>query len=156
MARNQSRNTAGTGDRLTGWLKMAGPSGSLWLTTSPAGQPRAGCPGPQPGSCWRSSGRKNSKVRDIELAPACRAAAGLGMRAPRNISIRICRTLNIKAILPEFQLLNRLKTLEKLHTQQYVFCGEEALLELMGLYFQLCSFPKIYTIICGLHSCFQL
>lgn len=134
-----------------GWQGPQGPSGSSPLQQ---GHPKQGAQGHSQAAAGDPLEGRTPRWETLNLHQHAEQLQALGcmlITAPR-----ICRTLNIKTILSEFQLLNRLKTLEKLHVLQCVFCGEEALLELMGLYFQLCSFPKIYTIICGLHSCFQL
>lgn len=75
-------------------------------------------------------------VKAIVPTPASREAAVLGLFllliVPRKISVRNCKASNMKCLetfLPEYQLPKRLKILGKLHTLQWVFCGEEALLE---------------------------
>lgn len=54
-------------------MRLTGPSGFLWPTLSPAAAPRAGCPGPRPGGCWRSPGRRlhNSGLSDFVWIEAC-------------------------------------------------------------------------------------
>lgn len=43
---------------ITEWLRLVGTSGFIWLDSSPAGPPRAGCPDQCPGSYWRSPRRR--------------------------------------------------------------------------------------------------